>query len=108
VLSDLARQSEIQKALEVRRALFPLDCALDSVLRKLRMMSLKAQIEVSRRQGEAFAGDFEKAESVEQKSEIARKWDRAIKAKHAAQVLLEMLERQQKEERATQDSGSAT
>jgi hypothetical protein len=70
-------------------------------------MSLKAQIEVSRRQGEAFAGEFEKASSIEQKSEIARKWDRAIKAKHAAQVLLEMLEKQQKEDGANQDTDSA-
>jgi len=35
-----------------------------------------------------------------QKSEIAREWDREMKAKHAAQVLLEMLERQQKNEEA--------
>jgi hypothetical protein len=71
-------------------------------------MSLKAQIEAARRQGESFAGDFEKAASDEQKSEIARKWDQTIKAKHAAQVLLEVLERQQKQERAEHDSDSAT
>jgi len=87
--------------------LFPWDRALDSVIRKLRIRSLKAQIEVSRLRSESFAGDFEKATSNEQKSEIARKWDRTIKAKHAAQVLLEMLERQQKDERANRDQGSA-
>jgi hypothetical protein len=73
---------------------------LDSVIRKLRIGPLKAQIEVCRLRIESFARDFEKATSNVQKSEIAREWDREMKAKHAAQVLLEMLERQQKDERA--------
>lgn len=79
---------------------------MDSVIRKLRIKSLKAQIEASRLQSESFAGDFEKATSNKQKSEIARKWDREMKAKHAAQVLLEMFERQQEEERANRESGA--
>ena len=71
---------------------------MDSFIRKLRIRLLKAQIEASRLRSESFAGDFEKATSDVRKSEIAREWERAIMAKHAAQVLLHMLERQQEDE----------
>jgi hypothetical protein len=107
-LCGLASTERDLEDLEVRRGLFLRECALDSVIRNLRIRSLKAQIEDSQRQSESFAGDFEKAVSIEKKSEIARKWDQAMKAKHAAQVLLEMLQRQQKDERAKRGQGSGT
>jgi hypothetical protein len=65
---------------------------LESALRKLRICNLKAQVDLWRLRNEFVAWDFDRASTNEQKSATALEWENAIKAKQAAQLLLDRLE----------------
>jgi hypothetical protein len=70
---------------------------LESVLRKLRIHSLKEQLETCRRECESFAEDFNVAGTFEQKVAFARRWERAIKEAYAIEYLLDRMERKEQE-----------
>jgi hypothetical protein len=70
---------------------------VEPIIRALKITTLKAQIEVFRLQGEAFAREFEKATTLKQRAEIAHELDKAMKAKYAAEYLLELEERQERD-----------
>jgi hypothetical protein len=63
----------------------------------LRIRSLRRQIEASRKHCGALAQEFETATTTEEKSRIAREYDKTLKKTHAMQFLLELLERKVKE-----------
>lgn len=59
--------------------------------------SLRKYVEASQRQCDELASQFETAQTAEQRSEIAREHEKAMKRKHAMQFLLELQERREKE-----------
>jgi hypothetical protein len=66
---------------------------MESMLRKLRIHSLRTKIETSRLRSVELAGRFESAETNAQKTRIVREYDKSLKRIHAMQFQLEMLER---------------
>jgi hypothetical protein len=63
----------------------------------LRIRSLRKQIEASRTHCDELALEFEAAQTKEEKSKIAREYDKALKKTHAMQFLLELQERKQQD-----------
>jgi len=74
---------------------------------KLRINSLRSQIEASRLYSVELARRFEYAMTVAEKTTIARQYDKALKETHALQFLLEMLEQKQAESQPQAGSQSA-
>ncbi len=70
---------------------------MPSIIDKLRMKTLKGQIEALRLESIALAQQFEAAPTDAEKASIARKHARALKETHAMQLVLELLERKQRE-----------
>jgi hypothetical protein len=68
-----------------------------SLINRLRMQTLKGQIEASRLESVALADQFESAPTQAEKARIARQIERALKQTHAMQHMLEMLERKERE-----------
>ena len=57
--------------------------------------ALKKLVDTSRQHCDALAAEFEKAHSKEEKSRIAREYDKALKRTQAMQFLLELQERKE-------------
>ena len=72
---------------------------MGSIVYTLRIRALKKQIESSRLRCDALAIRFETVRTHQEKAKIARAYDKALKKTHARQLLLEMLERHQREAR---------
>jgi hypothetical protein len=70
---------------------------LGSIIRRLRIQSLKAQVEASRLNCTSLANEFENAATDTEKTKIATRYDEALKQTHCRQLLLELLERQDRE-----------
>jgi hypothetical protein len=68
-----------------------------SIITRLRIESLKGQIEAARQQTADLAYKFEAASTSAEKARIARKHAHALKQTHALQHMLELLERKQRE-----------
>jgi hypothetical protein len=68
---------------------------LEHIISRLRIQSLKGQVEASREHCNALANQFASAQTSLEKTQIAKRYDEAMKQTHAMQLLLEMLERQQ-------------
>jgi hypothetical protein len=71
---------------------------LESIIRRLRIQSLRAQFEASRLYCASLTSQFETAVFGTEKAGIARRYDRALKQTHRLQLSLELLERQEREE----------
>ena len=63
---------------------------------RLRIRSLKAQVEAARLYSTALAGQFEAAPTGAEKTKIADRYEDALKRAHMLQFLLELLERKQR------------
>jgi hypothetical protein len=72
---------------------------LESFINRFRIRSLKTQIDEARQRCNALAIEFDAAKTSAEKTEIARHYDKALKEAHALQLVLEMIERQQRESR---------
>ena len=70
---------------------------MKSVIRKLRVASLKAQIDATVLYSSELAGRFQTAATSREKTEIAREYDIALNQARMMQLLLEILERNQNE-----------
>ena len=68
---------------------------MGSIIRRLRINSLKAKIEASRVRCGSLVTDFEKAPTDTAKTGIANRYDEALKQTHSLQLLLELLEKHQ-------------
>jgi len=85
---------------------------MESVIRKMTMQAYRAQVALRERMSESLAKKFEGENlTLEQKAKIAHQWDKVLKEKHAFQVMLDLLEKQDKQgpasERTQPSSGSA-
>jgi len=69
--------------------------AMESIIRRLRINSLKAQVELRRLQSDSFSREFDAATTAEHKAPIRLQWEQATKERHTLQLMLELLERQQ-------------
>lgn len=67
---------------------------MDPVIRKLKIQTLRAQLEACRLQTIAFAKEYEASLTPEEKDEIAGRWDRAMKEEHFFKLALELLEKE--------------
>jgi hypothetical protein len=75
-----------------------LEPALESVIRKLTIHTYKAQVALRETMIETLATEFEGENlTVKRKAEIARHWDKTLKGKYAFQLMLDLLERQRRE-----------
>jgi hypothetical protein len=81
---------------------------MDAVFRRLKVNHLKARIEVCHLQSMSIAHEFEGAGSLAEKSAIARKWDIVLKDSHHMRLALDLLEREEAEERETSGRASQT
>jgi hypothetical protein len=70
---------------------------MQSLIRKLKIHTLKMQLQASRAKCDSLAIEFEAAATTEQKAELAQRWNRAIEENHAAQHALAILERDHSE-----------
>lgn len=77
---------------------------MGSVINRLRIKSLQGQVEASRLHSQALASKFESAATSGEKTRIARLYDEALKKTHAMQLLLELLEREEREKVAGMDA----
>jgi len=70
---------------------------MDSVVRKLRLTSCKAQLATLRLESDSLAQRFvDQGLSDMEKARIARRWDEVIVATRAYQFLVELMERNEK------------
>ena len=67
---------------------------MDPTVRRLKIQSLKAQLEACRLQNIAFAKEYEASSIPEERDEIAGRWDRAMKEEHFVKLALELLEKE--------------
>jgi hypothetical protein len=70
---------------------------LESIIRKLRVHTLKAQLALRHLICESLAKEFETALTFERRAALARKWDVTLKEGHVFQLMLDLLERQERE-----------
>jgi hypothetical protein len=70
---------------------------MESVIDRVRIRSLRGHIDASRLYSVALANRFEAAPTASEKTKIARQYDAALKQTHELQLMLEMLEKQERE-----------
>jgi hypothetical protein len=68
-------------------------------MRKLTVETLKMQVDVCRLRCECISGDFATASSFAQRAILARRWDECLKTGYAAQLILDLMARQERESR---------
>ena len=72
---------------------------MESIIRKLRIQTLKGQAALCRFKCAALASEFEIASlSVQRKGEVHHVWEESIKECHVLQLMIDLLERQVREE----------
>lgn len=76
---------------------------MESVIRRLRIRTLKAQLIRCQLQCDALAREFEATQTTKQKARLARRWDKAMKENHTIQHSIAVLEKQEKQARAGTD-----
>lgn len=70
---------------------------MEGFVRKLKIQSLKAQIDEKRQFSTELARGFERIGSSEERTRTARCFDDTLKQMHAMQLMLELLERHERE-----------
>jgi len=70
---------------------------MGSFITRLRIRSLRAKIEASRLRSAELAEKFQSARTGGEKTRIARRYDEALKHTHTLQLLLSLLERQERD-----------
>jgi hypothetical protein len=75
---------------------------LEPTIQKLKIQSLKAQMESCRLQNIACAKEYEASSTAEQKEEIAQRWHKAMQEEHFIKLALERLEKQSNGSKAVQ------
>ena len=75
----------------------PPEHALDATIRRLKIASLRAQLEVCRLQEVAFAEQFERSSTFDQKAAIAHDWDMVCTEVREMRLALDFLEKQERE-----------
>ncbi len=70
---------------------------IESIIGKLRIQQLKTHIESSRLYSEALARQFQEAQTGAEKTMIAGQYEEALKQVYKMRLLLELLERKDKE-----------
>lgn len=82
---------------------------MEPIIRKLTMQHHKAQIVLRECMSQSLAREFERENlTLEKKAEVARQWDHVLKEKHAFQRMLDLLERQVREESPITEPGAAS
>lgn len=72
---------------------------MEQIIRKLTMNRYKAQIVIHDCMSESLAREFERENlTLEQRAEVARQWDHVLKERQAFQLMLNIRERQWREE----------
>ena len=66
------------------------------LINRLKITSLQAQVEASRLHSQSLAIKFDTATTSAERAKIARQYDEALKKAHTMQLLLELLEREQR------------
>jgi hypothetical protein len=61
------------------------------------IQTLKMQVDVCRLQCECLSGDFETAPTFAERAILARRWDHFLKTGYAAQMMLDLMARQDRE-----------
>jgi len=69
---------------------------MGSMINQLRIKTLQGQVEASRLYSQALAGRFQSAATGAEKVKIARLYNESLKETYAMQLLLEMLEREER------------
>jgi hypothetical protein len=83
-----------------------LESALEPFIRKFTIQAYKAQVALRERMIDSLVKEFERESiTVQRKAKIARQWNKTLKEKHTFQFLLDLLERQEKEEKQINKSG---
>jgi hypothetical protein len=59
--------------------------------------TLKMQVDVCRLQCECLSGDFETAPTFSDRARLAHRWDDFLKTGYTAQLMLDLLARQERE-----------
>jgi hypothetical protein len=73
---------------------------LESVIHKLRIHTLQAQLALRQHLCASLAKEFEAGNlTVEQKAALAHRWDDTLKESWVLQLMIDLLERQEKEGR---------
>jgi hypothetical protein len=70
---------------------------METIINKLRLPALRAQIEASRLYCASLAAQFDAAQSGAEKTEVASRYEDALKQTHMMRLLLELLERHERE-----------
>lgn len=66
---------------------------MDSTIRKITIQALRVQVDVCRLQCDRLSSNFEAAPTFERRSALAHRWDESLKTGYAAQLLLDLLSR---------------
>jgi dimeric dUTPase (all-alpha-NTP-PPase superfamily) len=74
-----------------------MDSDMESAIDKLRIHTLRAQVEASRLHSVALARKFDAATTSTEKTRIAREYSDALKQTNSLQLMLELLERKYNE-----------
>jgi hypothetical protein len=75
---------------------------VESILRRLKIHSFKAQVVLRKLVCESLATEFLTALSFEQRALLARKWDETLKERYVLQFMIDLLERQEREHSSDQ------
>ena len=72
---------------------------MELILRNLEIQSLRQHLGLCRDYCQSLANEFEEAESSLHQTNLAFRWDAALKHSHMVEFLLELLERREREGR---------
>jgi hypothetical protein len=73
---------------------------MNSTIREMMIQTLKVQVDVCRLQCECLGGDFQMAPTFAERARLARRWDHFLKTGYAAQFMLDLMARPQRESAA--------
>ena len=78
---------------------------MESIVRKLKIQTYKAQLAFRHYVCAALAKELEAGTlTAEQKAALAHRWDDTLKESHVLQLMIDLLERQEKEDRGSTES----
>jgi hypothetical protein len=82
---------------------------LEFIIRKLRVQNLTAQVALRRYVCEFLAREFQTPTlTTHERAALAHRWDISLKESYVFQLMLDLIERQEKEERGDVSRGTAT
>jgi len=81
---------------------------LESIIRRLRVQNLQAQVVLRRYVCEFLSREFQTPTlTTDEKTALARRWDITLKESYVFQLMLDLIERQQNEEPGGINRGTA-